>query len=726
MLDVIDTYIELGMVPCPVRLGSKTPIQDDWPSTEAAAARSFFEQNPGCNVGIVLGEASGGIVDVDLDNEAALAIGPLLLPRTGMRFGRETKQNSHYVYRALGPQGTQQFRHPVNGRMILELRGNGAQTVFPPSIHKDTGEEIRFEGEIGHPLEIGRAELLQACRLVAIGSVVLDHWREGSRHKLSLALAGFLAHAKVPRPDSESLFQALTTAARDEEADDRFLALATTYDRLAAGGTVGFRATLDGILGKKTIQAFRKWLPMTPLATTDRSTAVVSTSIQSNGTFLASSSGRPHIERLSTDLDAADLFVEATGGRLIFADQEGQWFAANNHVHRPVTPCHVTEFAFNLVQEAAGKTTFAQMSGMKAVFSRSRVTSMVELGKTKLRVDHASFDRDLWKAGCENGVLDLEVRELVEPTSILTKRLGTAYDAEATCPVFQAFLAEVFEHDQDKIAFVQRAVGYTLTGRTSEQCLFVLTGSGANGKSTLLKVLHQLMGDYAGVVPMHTLMVSRHGSDRTDDLAELKGKRFVSAQEGEAGQRLAEAKIKLMTGGDDISCRALYKAYETYSPQFKLWLATNELPEIKGLGEATWRRIHVIEFPVTIPASKRDSKLPDRLSEELPGILNWALAGLASWADGGSLNAPESVASATRAYRADSDTVGQFLDVCCIRDPEALVAVKDLHVEYQEWCTGGGYDPLPLSTFGKALTQHGFQSVKAKAGNNRRGLRLKP
>ena len=137
--------------------------------------------------------------------------------------------------------------------------------------------------------------------------------------------------------------------------------------------------------------------------------------------------------------------------------------------------------------------------------------------------------------------------ELVKPPNIVTKRLGTSLDPDAECPVFKSFIHKIFAGDGAKIAFLQWAVGYTLTGRTSEQCLFVLIGTGANGKSTLLKGLGKLMGDYAGSIPMHTLMVSRFGSEKTDDLASLKGLRFVSAQEGEAGERLAEAKIKLMT-----------------------------------------------------------------------------------------------------------------------------------------------------------------------------------
>ena len=264
------------------------------------------------------------------------------------------------------------------------------------------------------------------------------------------------------------------------------------------------------------------------------------------------------------------------------------------------------DFVIKIAAEANSITAFPQL---RTLFSHNRIKSIIELSKPQLRSDHILFDDNPWIAGCQGGILDLRTGQLVKPPDIVTKRLGTSVDPDARCPVFESFLYKIFAGDGDKIAFLQRAVGYTLTGLTIEQGLFVLIGMGANGKSTLLRIVGKLMGDYAGSIPMHTLMVSRYGSEKTDDLASLKGLRFVSAQEGEAGERLAEAKIKLMTGGDPISARRLYGNYEIFQPQFKLWLATNDLPKIGGTGDAIWRRIHVIEFPVSIPAAERDPKL---------------------------------------------------------------------------------------------------------------------
>jgi putative DNA primase/helicase len=222
--------------------------------------------------------------------------------------------------------------------------------------------------------------------------------------------------------------------------------------------------------------------------------------------------------------------------------------------------------------------------------------------------------------------------------------------------------------DEAVIAFVKRAVGYSLSGYNDEQCLLALVGSGANGKSTLLNVLQHVLGDYAATTPAQTLMASRHGNEQTNDLAKLVGIRFVTATETEKGQRLAESKIKRITGGDRIVCRELYGKLFEYDPQFKIWLATNDLPQFAGGDKSIARRIWVIEFPVTFEEGQRDSSLQDRLLSETSGILNWMLEGYGEWKRQG-LNPPKAVRIVTNNYRIENDTVGQFIEARCSLDP---------------------------------------------------------
>ena len=334
------------------------------------------------------------------------------------------------------------------------------------------------------------------------------------------------------------------------------------------------------------------------------------------------------------------------------------------------------------------------------------------------------MDADRNLAGCLDGsVLRLARQNTNTDSVFVTKKLGTNSQEGAICPDWTKFLDQIFEGDCQLISFLQRAVGYSLTGHVSEQCLFILVGTGANGKSTFLKVLQCLLGDYAATVPMQTLMQQRHGT-QTNDLAHLVGKRLVVASEGEPGQRLAESKIKLMTGGDRIACRALYQNFFEFDPQFKLWLATNDLPEITGTTEAIWRRIRVIEFPVTIPPAEQDKELADRLIAELPGILQWALHGLSEWRKA-DLAPPKSVLQSTKSYRHDNDTVGQWIESACICEPARRASMKQLYETYRVWCEQSSLDALPNAAFGKELTRRGFAVVKTNRGNDRRGIGLK-
>lgn len=230
----------------------------------------------------------------------------------------------------------------------------------------------------------------------------------------------------------------------------------------------------------------------------------------------------------------------------------------------------------------------------------------------------------------------------------------------------------------------------------------------------------------ARMLPLNTPPLTVHRDDENHyDLAPLVGKRFVCASEIEVGKRLAENKIKSITGGDAITCRGLYQNFFTYQPQFKLWLATNNLPRVAGTDVAIWRRIHVVRFPFTIPEAERDGSLGDRLVQELPGILNWALFGLAEWQRRG-LSPPDAVRKETEQYKEQSDSVEQFIGCCCLKNPAAKTSTKQLYDRYNSWCEQSGIDPVPKQVFGKNLRQKAYTPFKANTGNGWKGLILIP
>ncbi len=305
-----------------------------------------------------------------------------------------------------------------------------------------------------------------------------------------------------------------------------------------------------------------------------------------------------------------------------------------------------------------------------------------------------------------NGTLDLRTGELRphRREDWLTKITPIVYDPEASCPQWHAFLRCILAGRQDVIDFLQRAIGYSLTGDTSEQCLFLLHGTGANGKSTFLEIARALLGDYAEQAEFSTFLHKDRDTVR-NDLAKLRGARFVSAVEVEEGRRLSEVVVKQLTGGDTITARFLFKEFFDFKPGFKLWLAANHKPVIRGTDYAIWRRIHLVPFTVTIPREEQDKKLPAKLKKELPGILAWAVKGCLAWQQDGQLVAPGAVEAATTAYRAEMDLIGGFLDECCVQQENAHAEASDLYNAYRVW---SGDKITTQTAFGRRLGERGF------------------
>jgi len=359
----------------------------------------------------------------------------------------------------------------------------------------------------------------------------------------------------------------------------------------------------------------------------------------------------------------------------------------------------------------------------------TRLKAMVELTQSApgLQVAQSVLDADPWLLNVQNGTLNPQTVKFREHRreDLITKIIPTKYDPQATCPQWNAFLEQVMPDNQDQIKFLQKAIGYSLTGSTKEQVLFILYGTGANGKTTFISVIHSLLGDYAMNTPTETLLVKR-GNGIPNDVARLRGARFVSANEAEHGKYLAEALVKQLTGGDKITARYLYGEYFDFDATCKFFVTVNHKPNIKGTDHAIWRRIRLIPFIVTIPPEKRDPSLTDKLKSELPGILNWALEGCKFWQEEG-LEPPETVKSATKDYRVEMDLIGEFFTDCCIEDINAKTPFGDLYETYTIWCEERNVDSLSHISFATCLDERSFQAGRNKTlGRFRHGIRLRP
>jgi putative DNA primase/helicase len=351
----------------------------------------------------------------------------------------------------------------------------------------------------------------------------------------------------------------------------------------------------------------------------------------------------------------------------------------------------------------------------------NRLRALLELAQTErtyaTRID--MYDQDPMLATAINGTLELRTRRLrpADARDMITMQLGTHYDATAVCPRWEAFLREVFAGDQDLISYIQRAVGYSLTGDTSEQKLFLCHGQGANGKSVFLGTLQALFGEYAATASFHTFDAEKR-SEATNDLAMLRARRLVTIIETNDDRRLDEAKVKQVTGGDPITCRFLYGEFFSYTPTFKIWMAMNYKPGIRGTDRGIWRRIALIPFDQSFEATM-DRQLGAKLLHELPGILNWALAGLAAWHATG-LGTCAAVDQATTAYRRESDEVGKWLTESCIDEVGAYLVSSDAYTNYNEWAKARGEQrPLTQTAWGREMG-HRYPSTRLTIAPNPR------
>jgi putative DNA primase/helicase len=268
----------------------------------------------------------------------------------------------------------------------------------------------------------------------------------------------------------------------------------------------------------------------------------------------------------------------------------------------------------------------------------------------RIRVGSEEFDRDPWLLNLRNGSVDLRSGKFREhrPGELFTKVAGAQYESRAGCPRWEKFLQQVFQPCLDIIPYLQKAIGYTLTGETCEECVFVLVGVGRNGKSTLIGTIHELLGEFGGVAEMDTFLTA--GATRLrEDVADMRDRRFVSSQEPFINSRFAEATLKWVSGGDRLRARRLYEHAQEFQPTHKLWLAMNRLPALRSDDEATWSRLRVIPFDVSF-AEGGDRHLKFDLRSEVNGILNWALEGCLLWQRYG-LQSVESVDEATRRCR---------------------------------------------------------------------------
>jgi putative DNA primase/helicase len=391
-------------------------------------------------------------------------------------------------------------------------------------------------------------------------------------------------------------------------------------------------------------------------------------------------------------------------------------------------------------EERKALYALAEERGHWAAQSEQRGTLAAGLGLAKhhLLLTHDAINTNPMLFNVQNGTINLETGTLQPhtPSDFLTHLAPVTYDPQARCPRWLRFLLEVFARDKAMVRFLQRAVGWSLTGVVQDRALFFLYGAqGHNGKTTFVEAIRDLVGTsgedsfgYARKVDVATFMHSRNHDDNLRKAAQLTGARFIYSSEIGEEQRLNEQLVKDMTGNDTLEARKLYREAFNFKPQFKPWMYGNHKPEVRGTDDALWSRVKLVEFPVSF-ADRVDRALPARLREELPGILNWAIAGCLAWHKDG-LTPPEKVKIATETYRKEQDVIGQFIGECCQtgtnlttgRDYECKASL--LYRAYQGWSEENGQYALSQKRFGGYLTAHGYPSDENATGLGAKRLRI--
>jgi P4 family phage/plasmid primase-like protien len=710
-------YIKHGYAPIPIPAGRKGPNLSNWQHLrmQPEDVPKYFDN--GQNVGLLLGEPSGGLIDVDLDTPEAVAAGRYLLPST-LRSGRESSPGSHYWYRcepASLPE-TAKFQVPRGGagegaEMFVELRSTGKQTVVAPSVHPDGDRYAWGEGETA---TISGPELVERVREVATAALLARHWPTRGRHELTLAAAGYLGRRLAPER-VEAIIEAAAGVAGDEEWRDRSRAVRDTLEGLRAGRQVTGGPTLDQ-LAPGVPEILSRWWSW-------RTDAGVNIKV-----------GQESFN--NTDLGNASRLIAHHGEDLRYCYPWGSWLIwdgrrwsldESGEIHRRAKRT-VREIYREAADAADDETRKALGKHAKASEAENRIQSMISLAKSEVPIMPAAMDANPWLLNVSNGTVDLRTGELLEHRrdDLITKLAGK-YGPEASASTWTATLERVLPSAEVR-AFFKRLCGYAISGDVSEHVLPVLYGTGANGKSTILNALLEAAGEY-GMQAAPDLLISKRGGHPTE-VADLFGMRVVASIEVEDGRRLAEALVKSLTGGDKVRARRMRQDFWQFDPTHTAFLCTNHKPEIRGNDAGIWRRIRLIPFTETIAPAEQDKKLPTKLRSELPGILAWAVEGCLEWQREG-LQAPDEVRKATAGYRSEMDVVGAFLrDECEIGESGAegyKATLKDVYSRYEEWCEEGGEKPETRRKFNARLTERGqFRDRRSGPGGLREwhGLKL--
>lgn len=642
-------------------------------TTDTKTIRKWWKKWPDANIGIACDSEHGPVV-VDLDEpkdeefSGFKFLKKLELPREGLvtrtAVSREGRLHLYFQPMRDGTQLKRMIRpfSYKDRKVAIDILGDGGYVVAPPSVHPDTGEPYTWEARIDlAPFPKRLFRFIAKKSIKQIAPPLPDIIREGERDQLLTSLAGTMRRRGAsPRAILEALKIENASRVRPPLSDDQ-------------------------------LQKIAKSIGAKDPATDDENL----TDLGNVRRFV-----NQHHERLRSVL------IKKANPWYIWMEshwEQDQTGEAMRLAKQTVRSIHLEAERTTDEEKRAAIQQHAYKSE-----GAERIRAIVDLAKTEpeISIRGDQLDRDSWLFNVENGTIDLTTGKLLKhkKTDYITKLSKIKYDKKAKAPRWMTFLEEIFAGDEALVGFLQRAIGYTLTGDTREHCLFFCYGQGRNGKSTFLETLRGVLADYSTQSDFATFQSTRNEGPR-HDLARMRGARMVSAIEARGDRSFDETVIKQMTGGDTVTARNLYESSFEFKPQFKLWLAANHLPLVREQTEAFWSRIYMIPFTIIIPAHKRKKNLGRQLMKELPGILNWALDGCDQWRRNG-LMAPDTVRKAITEYKEEYDVLGEFFRERCKVDEEEWTTRSALYQSFVDWwMETRGRNPLSHTAFNRLLSE---------------------
>lgn len=692
----------------------KSPVDYGWPAIDYPPERFA----PTDNVGIKLGDPSGGLVDVDCDCPEAIALAPHYLPAT-TTFGREgagktppenahlawehASKRRHWLYRCRGAK----THKPAHAH--LELRSTKTQTVFPGSLNRETGNPIEWtEWRAEGPLELSLVELEARFWRLAAATILARAWPRlaGNRHDTAFALGGALRSAGWTVDEAVELVRPVLEVVREPDFASRLDDVTSQWnndDNTARFGWPTIEQLLGPIEGRALQRACEHAKPARPVEVAASRTG-----------YACNDGGNADrlLDRHGADLRHARDFgwLRWTGAR--WQPIDGPWIEAE-------------AIAASIRAEAqtmggsAGKALdeWGRQSG-----NASKLRGCLEVASHRpgVAVGLDELDADPWQLNTPAGILDLRTGAVQPPyrEALCTKSTSIAPDFSMPTPRFLRFLRECMGDDLALAAYLLRFLGYSLTGDVREHALGIWHGpQGANGKSTLINLMSSIMGDYAGSTAPEVLLAAGEGAHPTG-IMDLRGRRLVTSVEAPEGRQWNESLVKQLTGGDEVKARAMRQDFVAFRPTWKLVLATNSRPVVREQGGAFWRRVQLVPWLVSF-RGREDRGLARALEAEAPGILALLVGACVQWQQGG-LQPPPAVLSAVDEYRASQDTIGAFMAECVTAVPGAFVSRTDMYRAYNAWCGLSNVHVLSAMVFYRVLEERGWRETKT---NGTRGYR---